>query len=138
MSGTLRTFDKGMRVSLMERIRKTAIGIAESAGATAEVTFAEGGPVTYNDPELTARMDSTLRRVGGTKILPDVNPTTTSEDFSLFQEKVPGIFFFLGVTPKGTKAEDIYANHSPRFFADEAALITGVRAMSSLAVDYLK
>ena len=138
MSGTLRTFDKGMRESLMERIRKTAIGIAESAGATAEVTFADGTPVTYNDPELTARMDATLRRVGGARILPDVSPTTTAEDFSFFQGKVPGVFFFLGVTPKGTKAEDIYANHSPRFFADEAALITGVRAMSSLAVDYLK
>ena len=102
------------------------------------MTFADGTPVTYNDPELTARMDATLRRVGGVRILPDVSPTTTSEDFSFFQEKIPGVFFFLGVTPKGTKAEDIYANHSPRFFADEAALITGVRAMSSLAVDSLK
>ena len=50
---------------------------------------------------------------------------------------MPGVFFFLGVTPKGTPAADVYANHSPRFFADEAALITGVRAMSNMAVDYL-
>jgi len=138
MAGTLRTYDQGMRAQLMERIRRTVTLIAQSAGATAEVAFTEGLPVTFNDPALTARMDPTLRRVGGARILPNVNPSTTSEDFSFFQEKVPGIFFFLGVTPRGTAPGDVYANHSPRFFADEAALITGVRAMSNLAVDYLK
>ena len=137
MAGTLRTYDKGMRDVLMERIKRTATLIAQSAGATAEVKFGQGLPVTYNDPALTSKMDATLRRVGGTKVLPDVSPSTTSEDFSFFQEKVPGVFFFLGVTPKGTPAADIYANHSPRFFADEGALITGVRALSNLAVDYL-
>ncbi len=136
--GTLRTFDKGMRELLMERIGRTATGIAQSAGATAEVRFASGLPVTYNDPDLVSKMDATLRRVGGGRVLPDVSPTTTSEDFSIFQEKVPGLFFFLGVTPKGTPPADVYANHSPRFFADEGALITGVRAFSNLVVDYLR
>ena len=111
--------------------------IAQSAGATAKVTFDQSLPVTYNDPELTSRMDATLRRVAGSKVLPDVNPATASEDFAYFQEKVPGVFIFLGVTPKGTLPENIYSNHSPRFFADEAALVTGVRALSNLAVDYL-
>lgn len=138
MIGTLRTYDKPMRESLVERMKLTASKIAESAGATAEVSFSEGGPVTYNDPELTARMDATLRRVGGAKAIPNVNPVTPSEDFALFQEKIPGLFFFLGVTPKGTSPDDTYANHSPRFFADEASLITGVRAMANLAVDYLR
>jgi amidohydrolase len=137
MIGTLRTYDREMRDLLIERIRKTASLIAQSAGATAEVSFGRGLPVTWNDPALTSRMDATLRRVGGAKILPEVSPSTTSEDFSFFEQKVPGVFFFLGVTPKGTAPKDIYANHSPRFFADEAALITGVRAMSNLAVDYL-
>ena len=137
MIGTLRTFDKAMRANLIERIQRTASLIAQSAGATAKVTFDRSLPVTYNDPELTSRMDATLRRVAGSKVLPDVNPATASEDFSYFQEKVPGVFIFLGVTPKGTLPENIYSNHSPRFFADEAALVTGVRALSNLAVDYL-
>lgn len=138
LSGTLRTYDKGMRDILIERIKRTVTLIAQSAGATATVTFGQGLPVTYNDPALTARMEATLRRVGGDKIYPDVPPSTTSEDFSFFQEQTPGIFFFLGVTPKGTPPLDIYANHSPRFFADEGALITGVRALANLAVDYLR
>lgn len=137
MIGTLRTYDKGMRDQLMERIRRTASMIAQSAGASAEASFGQGLPVTYNDPALTARMDPTLRRVAGTKAVPDTNPVTPSEDFAFFQEKVPGLFFFLGVTPKGAAPGDVYANHSPHFFADEAALITGVRALSNLAVDYL-
>ena len=138
LRGTLRTYDPRMRDFLKTRIRETATLIAQSGGASARVVFTEPLPVTYNDPDLMAKMEPTLRRVAGSRALPDVNPTTTSEDFSFFQEKVPGVFFFLGVTPKGTRAEDIYPNHSPRFFADEAALITGVRAMSNLAVDYLK
>ena len=133
----LTTPDKAMRDTLIERIRKTATLIAQSAGATAEVTFGQGLPVTWNDPALTSKMDATLRRVGGSKIIPDVSPSTTSEDFSFFEQKVPGVFFFLGVTPKGTDPKDIYPNHSPRFFADEAALITGVRVMANMAVDYL-
>ena len=137
MIGTLRTYDKGMRDLLIERIKRTASLIAQSAGAAAAVTFSQGLPVTWNDPALTSRMDATLRRVGGAKVVPDVSPSTTSEDFSFFQQQVPGVFFFLGVTPKGTAPADIYANHSPRFFADEAALITGVRAMANMAVDYL-
>lgn len=137
LSGTLRTYDKGMRDILLQRIERTVMLIAQSAGATATVTFGQGLPVTYNDPALVSRMEATLRRVGGEKILADVSPSTTSEDFSFFQEKVPGIFFFLGVTPKGTPASEIYANHSPRFFADEGALITGVRALVNLATDYL-
>ncbi|MBX7187844.1 MAG: amidohydrolase [Vicinamibacteria bacterium] len=137
MLGTLRTYDKPMREMLIERIRRTVALIAQSAGATAEVAFSQRLPVTYNDPALTTRMDATLRRVAGSKAMPDMNPVTPSEDFSYYQEKVPGVFFFLGVTPKGTAPADIYANHSPRFFADEAALVTGVRAMSNMAVDYL-
>jgi amidohydrolase len=137
MIGTLRTYDKPMREFLIERIKGTVPLIAQSGGATATVSFGDTLPVTWNDPDLTSRMEPTLRRVGGSKVLPDVAPSTTSEDFSFFQEKVPGLFFFLGVTPAGTAPENIHPNHSPRFFADEGALITGVRALSNLAVDYL-
>ena len=137
MMGTLRTYDNAMRVLLMERMKRTSGLIAQSAGATAEITFGQSLPLTYNDPALVTRMSPTLQRVGGARARPDVTPSTASEDFSFYQQKVPGLFFFLGVTPKGTPATEIYANHSPRFFADEAALITGVRALANLAVDYL-
>jgi amidohydrolase len=137
MVGTIRTFDPKMQDDIHERIRRTAKGIAESAGASAEVEIRRYAPVTFNDPALTARMDATLRRVAGGKALPDVNVTTTAEDFAVFQQKVPGLFFFLGVTPQGKDPATAAANHSPRFFVDEDALVVGVRALANLAVDYM-
>jgi amidohydrolase len=137
MGGTIRTFDPAMQKDLHERVRRTAAHIAESAGAAAEVVITSATPVTYNDPALTERMAATLRRVGGANVQPNAKATTTAEDFAFYQQKVPGMFFFLGVAPKGADPASVAPNHSPRFFADEAALRTGVRAMTHVALDYL-
>jgi amidohydrolase len=137
MIGTIRAFDAAMRRDIWMRVRRTAEGIAQSAGATAVVTIDSGAPVTYNDPALTERMAPTLRRVAGNDRVGISEAKTTAEDFSRYQEKIPGLFFFLGVTPPGTDPRNAAPNHSPRFFVDEAALPVGVRALSHLAVDYL-
>jgi amidohydrolase len=138
MMGTIRAFDQAMRLDIHERIRRTAQSIAQSAGATADVQIDLGNGVTYNDPALTARMLPTLRRVAGDSMV-DLGPvTTTAEDFSAYQQRIPGIFFFVGVTPNGQDPKSAAANHSPRFFADEGALPVGVRALAHLAVDYLQ
>lgn len=137
MVGTIRTFDAGMRKDILERVRRTATSIAAAAGATADVQIEAGNIVTYNDPALTRRMTPSLQRVAGAEFNPEAAVTTTSEDFSLYQQKIPGVFFFLGITPKGADPATVAANHSPRFFVDESALDTGVRALASVAVDYL-
>jgi amidohydrolase len=137
MVGTLRTFDDGMRADIARRITRTAEDIARSAGATAIVKVDQGGLVTANDTSLTDRMLPTLRRAAGANGVQFINPVMGSEDFPVFTQKIPGIFFFLGVTPKDKDPATVPVNHSPLFFADEGALITGVRAMTGLAVDYL-
>src|SRR5258705_10832163 len=137
MIGTIRAFDAAMRRDIWLRVRRTAESIAQSAGAAAVVTIDSGPPVTYNDPKLTERMAPTLRRVAGADRVGISEAKTTAEDFSRYQEKIPGLFFFLGVTPPGTDPRTAAPNHSPRFFVDEAALPVGVRALSHLAVDYL-
>jgi amidohydrolase len=134
--GTIRTFDAAMRARIHERVRRTATLIAQSAGGSADVTIVDAGnPVTFNDSALTARMLPTLGRVG---TVATARMTTTAEDFSSFQQRVPGMYFFLGVTPPGADNDTVPANHSPRFFADEGALPVGVRALAHLAVDYLR
>ena len=135
--GTVRAFDQGERAKIRQRITDMATKYAEAAGGTAKVTWGLGYPVTTNDPALTERMVPTLQRVAGPgKAI--VGPLTgTAEDFSYFQQQVPGLFFFLGVTPPGQEATAA-ANHSPLFFADEAALPVGVRALANLTVDYLR
>jgi amidohydrolase len=137
MQGTIRTFDRAMREDVRARVKRTAEQIAAAAGATAEVSITGNNPVTYNDPALTARMAASLERVAPGKVNANGRVTTAAEDFAAFQEKVPGMFFFLGITPKDADPKTVAPNHSPRFFADEGALVTGVRAMSSLAVDFL-
>jgi metal-dependent amidase/aminoacylase/carboxypeptidase family protein len=96
-----------------------------------------GYPVTWNDPVLTEKMLPSLRRVAGAAVLADIPPTTTSEDFSYYGQRVPSMLFFLGVNPPGTAPSDWAPNHSPRFNPDEAALLTGVRSLASLAADFL-
>jgi len=134
--GTIRTFDQEMRREIHERVKRTASGIAEAAGTTAEVTIMPGNPITYNDPTLTAQIAPSLARVT-TSFLPSPPVTTTSEDFSEYQQRVPGVFFFLGVAPKGVEPAKVEPNHSPRFMVEEGALATGVRALASVAADYL-
>jgi amidohydrolase len=137
LEGTVRAFDEGVRKLIHDRLRSIATNIAESAGATATLEFGLGYPVTRNDPALTERMAPTLQRVAGAGNV-RVGPLTgTAEDFSYFQQKVPGLFFFLGVTPRDQDHTKAPANHSPLFFADESALPVGVRLMTNLALDYL-
>ena len=132
--GTIRTFDEGTRKDVHDRITRTAQRIAESAGATAAISFGRHTPVTNNDAGLTRHMLPTLQRV--TSNVTEVPLFTTAEDFSYYQQAVPGLFVFLGITPPDQvgKAD---ANHSPRFLVDEPALVTGVRTLSYLTVDYL-
>jgi amidohydrolase len=133
--GTIRTFDDAMQNDIHERVTRTAQRIAEAAGATAEVQINRGYPVTANHPQLTSRMLPTLERVAGKRLM-EIPKITGAEDFTYYQRQVPGLFIFLGITPPGEVGKAA-ANHSPRFFVEESALVTGVRALAHLAADYL-
>lgn len=135
--GTVRTLDPAHQRQVEAEIRRMAQGIAEAAGARVEVGLSGGYPVTYNDPELTRRMVPTLERVAGKERVVVVPPATAAEDFSFFQQLIPGLYFFLGVIPDTIPLEKAAPNHSPYFYADEGALPVGVRAMANLVVDYL-
>ncbi|KTG20760.1 N-acyl-L-amino acid amidohydrolase [Pseudoalteromonas sp. XI10] len=138
MVGTIRTFDQEMRADIKKRLAKTAEMVAESGGAEAHVHIDHGYPVTVNDVELTKKMTPTLASVVGKENLITTPLITGAEDFSYYALETPGMFFFLGVTPKGQDAVTAPSNHSPHFFADEKALQLGVNAMTQLVVDYLK
>jgi amidohydrolase len=136
--GTVRTLDPQIHDEVLERVRRTAENIATASGATAEVTIGAdvADPITYNDPALMARMLPTLARVAGAGQLVETTPYTPSEDFSFYQQHIPGIFFFLGVRKPGASMEEYAPNHSPRFKLDESGLKLGVRALANLTVDY--
>lgn len=137
MLGTVRTFNEQMRADIHERIRNTVEHIAQSAGATAQVIFDNAYPVTVNDVPLTERMVPTLERIAGKDKVFVGQKITGYEDFSYYQQKVPGFFYFIGITPPGTDRRQCAPNHSPRFFVDESALVLGVRSLAGLALDYM-
>jgi amidohydrolase len=136
MEGTIRAFDAAMQKDIHARVRRTAEKVAESAGGRAVVTIAIGNPVTWNDPKLTEQMLPTLRRVAGNNVSL-ARVTTTAEDFALYQQKIPGLFVFLGATPPTADMATAAPNHSPQFFLDESTLPVGVRTLANLAVDWL-
>jgi amidohydrolase len=138
MKGTIRSFDEGMRDEMHERVTTLAESVARGSRAGCTVCIRKNYPVTVNDPSLTAAMAPTLQRVAGDGNLELVNKVTGAEDFSFFQRVIPGLFFFVGVTPEGIDPAKAYSNHSPRFFADERGLPIGVRALAHLACDWLE
>ena len=137
MLGTVRTFNEDMRRDIHSRIRNTVELIAQSAGATAQVHFDNAYPVTVNDIPLTERMVPTLERVAGKENVFVGQKITGYEDFSYYQQKIPGFFYFVGITPRGVDRKESAPNHSPRFFVDESALLLGVRSLAHLALDYM-
>jgi amidohydrolase len=137
MLGTVRTFNEEMRADIHHRIRQTVELIAQSAGASAQVHFDNAYPVTVNDIPLTVRMVPTLERVAGKEKVFVGQKITGYEDFSYYQQKIPGFFYFVGITPRGVDRRESAPNHSPRFFVDESALLLGMRSLAHLTLDYM-
>ncbi|MES2632557.1 MAG: amidohydrolase [Pseudomonadota bacterium] len=138
MRGTIRSFDEGMRDEIHERVTTLAEAVARGSRASCSCVIQKNYPVTVNDPALTAQMVPTLQRVAGPGALELVPKVTGAEDFSFFQQLIPGLFFFVGVTQPGIDPAKAFSNHSPKFFADERGLLIGVRALAHLTCDYLE
>jgi metal-dependent amidase/aminoacylase/carboxypeptidase family protein len=95
-------------------------------------------PVTYNDLRLTEWGTCSLGHGVGADRIVESRPAMGSEDFALLAREVPGMFFFLGITPPGEDPRTAPPNHSPLFKVHEPALKYGVRALAYLAMDYLR
>jgi amidohydrolase len=137
MRGTIRSFDEAMRDDVHGRVKDTAEHIARAARAGCDVCIVKNYPVTINDAELTQAMLPTLEHVAGRTHVRHMPKVAGSEDFSFYQHVVPGLFFFVGITPPAHDTKTAPPNHSPLFFIDEAGLPLGVRALAQLAVDWL-
>jgi amidohydrolase len=138
MRGTIRTFDEGMRDDVHERVTTLAEAVSRGSRAGCTVCIEKNYPVTVNDPALTSAMLPTLQRVAGADKVQLVAKVTGSEDFSYFQQLVPGLFFFVGATRPEVDPAKAPANHSPRFHVDERALQLGVRSLAHLVCDFLE
>ncbi|HEV9038240.1 MAG TPA: amidohydrolase [Puia sp.] len=136
MTGTIRTLDTGMQRDIHERMRRTVTRIAESAGATADISIDNKTLITYNDPVLVKRMLPSLQRTAGEKNILWMDAMTGSEDFSFYGTKVPSFFFFLGGMRPGQDPHTTAPHHTPDFYIDESGFKLGVKAFCHLVFDY--
>jgi amidohydrolase len=138
MNGTIRTLDKTAQELIHRRVNQIATNIAESAGATAEVSISGKTLITYNDPFLTEQMLPTLQETAGKDNVSLTPAVTGAEDFSYFQAKVPGLYFFLGGMPKGKLESETASHHTPDFYIDEGSFVLGMKVMANLTLDYME
>ncbi|MBU3023998.1 amidohydrolase [Aestuariibacter sp. A3R04] len=137
--GTIRTLDKKAREHVYEAMARKVKGIADSMGASAELILPldYSYPITYNDPELTAKMLPTLQRTAGEDKAVLAKAVTGAEDFSFYQEKVPGLFLWVGGKPLDVPEEASPAHHTPEFYVDDEGMKLGVKLLTNLTLDYM-
>ena len=135
MIGTVRTLDSNMRIQIMKRMNEMAADIARAYGGSATIEWQNNTVVTNNDPELTMQILPSIQKVAGEENVQIMKATTGGEDFSYFQEKVPGVYFFLGgMTPGNTQS---FPHHTPDFKIDDRSMLLGVKAFTQITLDYL-
>ena len=137
MMGTIRTLDYDMQKKLNEMMEFRVKSIAESYGGSAEIVIEKGLPITYNDPELTAKMLPSIEKSAGKENVNLINAITGAEDFSFYQKEIPGFFFFVGGKPLDVKVEDSASHHTPDFYIDESGMKLGTKSLVNLTLDYM-
>jgi len=137
MLGTIRTLDEDMKVTVLRRLEEIVYNTANANNAKAKITYQVSYPITYNDPGLYENMLPSLKRINGPENVHFMNAITGAEDFSFYQKEVPGLYFFIGGAQKGTDPKKAAPHHTPDFYVDDSAMLTGVKSMTALALDYL-
>ena len=135
--GTIRTLDYDMQKFINDRMKEMVPAIGKVHRAEATIEISKGLPITYNHIELTAKMLPTLQRIAGAENVVKISAITGAEDFSFYQQKIPGLYFFLGGKSLDVKTEDAAGHHTPDFVIDESGFVLGVKSMTALTLDYL-
>jgi amidohydrolase len=136
MAGTIRTLDSDMQKDVHAKIRSTAKSIAESMGATVEVSIETKAPVTFNNHALVEKMLPSLYKAAGKVNVSEKPWVTGAEDFAFFGEKIPAFYFFVGGMPKGQDPVTAAPHHTPDFLIDDSRLDVGVKAFANIVFDY--
>ena len=136
--GTIRTLDYGMQDFINKRMKEMVPDIAKAFRAEATIEIDKGYPITFNHLELTSQMLPTLQRIASKENVLEIDAITGAEDFSFFQQKIPGLYFFLGGKALDVKPEEAAGHHTPDFILDESGFVLGVKTLSALALDYLE
>ena len=136
MIGTIRTLDPDMKTLIIKRMTEMTETIAKAYGGSATISFSNETAITYNNHELVEQMLPSLKKAAGENNVRQIKAETIGEDFSYFQELVPGFYFYLGGMTKGNT--QVFPHHTPDFYIDEKGLLLGVKAFTQITFDYLQ
>ena len=126
MTGTCRSLDPEISQRFPEMIRKVAQGIASTYDAKAELNYLSGYPPLVNDDRMTALLEKAAGEAIGIENVKTVPPILAGDDLAYFFQKVPGCYFWLGITPP---SGIIAPAHTNKFDIDESAMAIGVAVM---------
>jgi amidohydrolase len=137
--GTIRTLSKEAREHMYEAIPRKAKGIADSMRAEVEVILPldYSYPITFNDHALMDQVLPTLVRTAGQENVINSKAATGAEDFSFFQQEIPGVYLWIGGKPLDVSEEDSPAHHTPEFFVDDSGMKLGVKLLTNMTLDYM-
>ncbi|MFT9846840.1 M20 family metallopeptidase [Aneurinibacillus sp. REN35] len=132
--GTVRTLDQKVRTSLPVLMERVIKGITDAHGATYNFDYVFGYHPVINNHQTTAFIEDIVLDAFGETTIDRMKPNMGGEDFSAFQQHVPGTFFYVGA---GNKQKGIiHPHHHPKFTIDEDALTTGVNLFVRIALSF--
>ncbi len=136
LTGTIRTFDSGVRQTVVERFAQIARGVGEALGCQVEADVKRMTPALVNDEAITSKVQDVARRVLPAGTLNTSGYITMgAEDMAFMQEKVPGCYFFVGSANAERHLD--YGHHHPKFDFDERALTDASALMASAVMEVL-
>jgi amidohydrolase len=135
ITGTVRSFEDGVRDLIILSIEQITKSTCEGAGASSKVEYIKGYPAVWNHPEETKRVEDLAKALFGNEQVKRMTPIMGGEDFSYYLQKVPGTFFFVGGGNPEINA--IYGHHHPKFDVDERAMLNTARLFISAVFSYL-
>jgi amidohydrolase len=131
--GTIRYFDPKLQYTIEESFKRIVKGIADAYRVTADIDYLHAGVPVYNDPVLSDLARKTAISVVGTENVAELGKLMGSEDFAFYQQKLPGVFIFLGAG----NAEKNLPMHNPRYDIVEESMVTGAALHVQFALNYL-
>ncbi len=139
MLGTIRTFSPSMRQDVIDRMLRIVTSVAEANGAQGKLEMMPApNPVLENDVVLTEFAIASLKKTLGGDAVINSKLLTVAEDFAHVARAVPSVYFWSGITPVDRDPATAPDNHSDAFYVDERGVVSSLRALLNLAVDYLQ
>ena len=135
LNGTVRSFNPSVQAHAEEAIRRVIAGACAMGRCEYTLDYRRFIPGTINDHGVTMVAKAVCEKIVGAENVKETELIMGSEDFSYFEQKVPGTYFFLGTgnPEKGTDAP----HHHPKFNVDDDALTGGAAMLAGFAWEWL-